>query len=602
VQGGWWRNHFAAQSLGRRGVSIDRLDAIFNADAAVGETLPSLMGAGVGTWNIDENFGGVTPGTDASHMIGLLKRTPQAVLTYAVDPSATFKLDQSIECQSSEPSDLVELASQCMGVCGIDAIRQSFQAFVDSMLHTYGELNMVAVSLCPALALAASSALWQCFHVVPLHAAHTPWSSILPYGPPRRPLQAFLSSLSPIGPLFRPLRRAQYRTRIDRIPADIVLEWLDASRFLKQIRDSDIAVKKFARLIVGRAREHEYLETIRRAPYNGLRSARVRLDMTCMLLWRSFFTINAGAAIALYLFVDASPQWRGLEFYASTWDIFVTGIFWKRRLLPAISLPRKLYSSLGKAVAFLWQVFLLVGPSLARMRAVLAKIRSITTDMGAESNIIRTPDVLPSFMVYLGVHIGNARPGKWLLPNAVHIAGWRHKVDLLIQRGLCRLDFFPKFIERLKSLIAFVRDEGLSKVLSDDLRSRKLFGLDALIKAGRPPTFAKWRWGTLAKCTRDIGGWLHSLAANFDHKPFFAKSIREQMKSVVACFTREFIQQFWFVSWYMVWMDKLQSYGGTCICHAGDFADGKVGSRHLYISILEVLKPRCFCVCCLYLK
>ena len=46
----------------------------------------------------------------------------------------------------------------------------------------------------------------------------------------------------------------------------------------------------------------------------------------------------------------------------STWDLSLAGTFRYRRRLTPIKLIRKLWTTFGKAVGLVWQVFLLVGP------------------------------------------------------------------------------------------------------------------------------------------------------------------------------------------------------------------------------------------------
>ena len=94
--------------------------------------------------------------------------------------------------------------------------------------------------------------------------------------------------------------------------------------------------------------------------YATLRKARVRLDGVAMMLWRRLIsqTLNVigDANCTLCLFADGSPQWRGLELFAASYD-FDDGSSLVRRLLPLTSLERTQLNTLGKTLTLLWQLF-----------------------------------------------------------------------------------------------------------------------------------------------------------------------------------------------------------------------------------------------------
>ena len=85
-----------------------------------------------------------------------------------------------------------------------------------------------------------------------------------------------------------------------------------------------------------------------------LRKARCRADASCMLLWRHVFNHawRSETSCAVYIFADASPQWRGVEVFASSWDVRMNETL-ERRLLPIVYLPRDFLCATGKASALL---------------------------------------------------------------------------------------------------------------------------------------------------------------------------------------------------------------------------------------------------------
>lgn len=229
-----------------------------------------------------------------------------------------------------------------------------------------------------------------------------------------------------------------------------------------------------------------------------LRQARVRLDCVCMNLFRLFWASLCITLVDIYLFADGSPQWRGLELFAASMDLHIcdgpsVGI--TRRLLPCVSLPRWMASALSKCIAFLWQVYLMVGPMYSSVRNYCNRVRSITTDMGAERLMSGHGDVLIEFYeCWLGIKLHpsvHAAAPRQLFPRSVKVHGWKHLWDNLIQRGLTSLPWFPKWLARLKSLVAFLRSVSIQGELCSNFKERGCHPLPFPLPT--PHTFAIWR-------------------------------------------------------------------------------------------------------------
>jgi hypothetical protein len=307
------------------------------------------------------------------------------------------------------------------------------------------------------------------------------------------------------------------------------------------------------------------MDELRKAPYNTLRKARIKADAVAMALWRKSFAAMVLACTSIHIFIDSSPQWKGFEFLATSFDCYHQGQYFARRLFPAVSLSRCLFTALGKTVSFLWQLFLLVGPSFPMLRAWLSRVIAMTTDMGVEAAIYKMPDILPAFCRYLNISVRDGTPGKWLFPNCIFIAGWRHRIDTLIMRGLSNLSFFPAFLENFKALISFLR-ENMAELVRD-LRSRGLMGLAAIMDKASLPEFAKWRWGTLARCCHEASKWVLSLAAHFSSMPFRKTRDPTRLTRVCKALSNTWCFHFGYVFWFMTKMDVIQQYAGSCTCH-----------------------------------
>ena len=147
----------------------------------------------------------------------------------------------------------------------------------------------------------------------------------------------------------------------------LVVQWLKASTFVKDIKQVALAAESFAR-IFSRSSGLSHLRLMNemeKVHPEVLRRARVRLDCVSMLLHRMFYqdmVRSVGVeALNVYVFADASPQWQGLELFAGSFDLF-DGTNLVRKLLPMISWNKSFMDAIGKTMALLWQLFLIVGP------------------------------------------------------------------------------------------------------------------------------------------------------------------------------------------------------------------------------------------------
>jgi hypothetical protein len=377
-------------------------------------------------------------------------------------------------------------------------------------------------------------------------------------------------------------------------PVEVVLEWLDATRSLKQLRlapaNRDAWVK-----IIGRSM---YLTPAQLAMsreninYEQLRRGRIRLDSVAMLLYRSFFVgVVMQSVYNIYMFTDGSPQWRGLELFATSFDLITTGTGWtcSRRLMPVIRLGLYMATAKGKTFAMLWKVVLLVGPSFYRLREFLRRVRAITSDMGTERLLAGQPDMLLTFCECLGIPIPfGSLPQLWLFPRALQAPDWMHIFDTLIKRGLASARWFPHFLEVLKSLLKMLRNHRAD--IRHDLDAIGFHAVSDLLTSVSMPYFANWRWKTLHLACKAIGSHLDTLTASFSSFKFLAKLrdtvMAKHVHEALAC--QEWRAQFFFVSWFGRWLTHLQSWGGSCVCHAECFLRGEAVECHKKGRLLRV--------------
>ena len=192
---------------------------------------------------------------------------------------------------------------------------------------------------------------------------------------------------------------------------ELVLDWLDSTSYIKQVKQAGLAADSFARIL---ARSSQLSRTqltsdLQRVDACVLRRARVRLDAVAMLVWRRFWVqmLASGSHVSLYLWSDTSPQ-RGDEFFATTVDLF-DGNTIQRWLLPCLALGPSFMDAIGKTCGVLWQIWLITGPHFEHLRSFLWRVRSITTDLGVERNIVDMVDILKDFFLDGGPEVGSER-------------------------------------------------------------------------------------------------------------------------------------------------------------------------------------------------
>lgn len=370
---------------------------------------------------------------------------------------------------------------------------------------------------------------------------------------------------------------------LDRAPAEWIVDWLDATSFIRDTREHVRAAQAFARVVRKRGAEPTVVEAPSR---ETLRLARVRLDVVAMLLHRRLFAQCTNGpklwGVAIYLYCDASPQWRGTELFAASIDfVDIAETYCRRRLLPVVSLDRGLYDALGKTFALLWQLMLVVGPSWVAMKKCCHRVRGLLTDLGVERLIWNQPDVLRLFFDVVGCpvrqeELEEALVEQHLFPKCIHMPGWKHTVDNVLQKGLCSMVFFPKFLARFKAVLALLRRQQVKVALARRWRGAGQHAIADMLLATNFPGFAHWRWQTLWECTKALSGLLDTLAAQWD--PALLKNARDSSEIGLvneALRSPCWHKQFAFVSWYCDWLGPVTSWISGCDCHQAALLRGE---------------------------
>ena len=253
---------------------------------------------------------------------------------------------------------------------------------------------------------------------------------IFPACPSKKLLRGWLRTLAPDDRNLHPVEDIP-RTSMARLPLSstdphLILDWLEATSHLKDLKKKDEATSSWARLFSRASDQNRYsLEAdVEHVDSTVLRRARVRLDISAMIAFRLLFNCmfkQDAENVQLYLYCDASPQWRGLELFSSSVDMY-DGTAFTRRLMPCVALGKSMLNARGKALALCWQCFLLAGLTVELVRFFLGRVRGVLTDMGTERLIVNLPDALGSLCGMLKSGHGFADVGD-LFPRAVAIPG-----------------------------------------------------------------------------------------------------------------------------------------------------------------------------------
>ena len=146
----------------------------------------------------------------------------------------------------------------------------------------------------------------------------------------------------------------------DAMPAEKIVDLIRASAELRQVKRMRHGTSAFARLFSkgGPETAEQMLARVGSTNREVIRAGRIRLDYVGNIAFRRYLTTLDLDTISIQLYADASPQRRGLELFAASFDLFV-GDEISRRFFPFVAATLGL-SVEGKLMTLLWQIFLMV--------------------------------------------------------------------------------------------------------------------------------------------------------------------------------------------------------------------------------------------------
>lgn len=264
-------------------------------------------------------------------------------------------------------------------------------------------VSVVQAVLAPTAARRVARGVWDCLNVVAITARINRRLLLIPERPTALRLKNF-ADCAPATPTSSNIAEAAAAADdLEGCPAwpkhmhhpSLVLEWLTSSSFVRDQRKTEEAAKSLCRILERSTRIPKEVPAKDMPKVNNetLRLARAWAGVFVMMLWRLAFAETFQSEdlskVHIFLFSGASPQWRGVEVFCSSFDL-VKGDRVQRRLMPFVCLSRNMLNCAGKTVALMWQLWLLLGPNYRMFRAACRRVRAVTSDLGVEKNIVES--------------------------------------------------------------------------------------------------------------------------------------------------------------------------------------------------------------------
>jgi len=175
----------------------------------------------------------------------------------------------------------------------------------------------------------------------------------------------------------------------------------------------------------------------------------------------------------------------------------------RRLTLPGSTLHYGHMDATNKAIAFLWALWLVVGPSQEMVQAFLDRVHSFTTDFGVEIGIVRTPDVLSAFFAWIRGRPLEAcrtlvRHTHRLFHRSLRIVGWNHTCSG-IAKGVAHVaPSWPDILDKVSALCQFMRNETWRLHLAKAAAGRVAGAKEKLQHF--TANLTKWRYATIWWC------------------------------------------------------------------------------------------------------
>jgi len=285
-----------------------------------------------------------------------------------------------------------------------------------------------------------------------------------------------------------------------KFPVAESLQFLDASRHLRQLRRADQSAEAIMRASFPKLFQELAAEMQRFPSHSFLRKQRILLDCACMLLqrheWQSYRA--RGDSIDAHWFFDGSPS-SGYEALVGVEQCVINGVVCKPRNFPIVYLGYGHQALRDKVFGMLHVLLLEVGPSVEALRYRLSKVTGMITDWGVESQLADVGDSLGEFLAASGCREAAAQCDKleFLFPHCVWMPGWHHSWDTTLRQVLSAAQWWASWLQHTRNVTKFFRIQVYRSGLTGHCESIGLDGAAVAALGTCPPSFAQWRWSTL---------------------------------------------------------------------------------------------------------
>ena len=235
---------------------------------------------------------------------------------------------------------------------------------------------------------------------------------------------------------------------------------------------------------------------------------KAKTDVVGCLVQRRLFAAEVAAdnIASIHCFSDASPV-VGAELQGMLVDTVHRDESVRRITLPGCTLRHGHTDAINKCIAFLWAVWLVVGPAAAMLRVFVRKVRSFTTDFGSEILTCVAPDVLDAFMAWIaGADLDSCRLlvhlESRLFARCLRIVGWNHTLSSIMVAVAKDALTWPDILEKTQSLCTMLRNETWRAWIAKAVK-RHVPDAERRLRSFTATT-AKLRFSTIVVCFRQL--------------------------------------------------------------------------------------------------
>ena len=224
------------------------------------------------------------------------------------------------------------------------------------------------------------------------------------------------------------------------------------------------------------------------------------------------------------------------------------------------------------ALHMVWNCY---GPSQLRMEHWCRSTRLILTDMGPEFAWGNSRNTLQAFFSRA------PEPGddEFLFQYGLRLGGVQHLIDSCVYLVVTqKLEWYPSWVPVMKHVAHVLCYDSYTDVLAANLREQSL---EPLAKSIESPleSFAKWRWGSLIRCSRGLKKRKEAAVWGWDDQKFdlSGESLRDTAR--VMGDDRD-ARLFWARLFSIVLIfgliEDFRGWCRGCACHEADRRAGRV--------------------------